>query len=85
MSALYLMISSLLALTLGPSSVAFFTDYVFHSDAAVGASLSAVHLLFAPVALLVFALGLRPMRRAVDLASAATTLREAAAMPWPGT
>jgi MFS family permease len=69
-SALYLMISSLLAMSLGPSTVAFFTDYVFHNDAKLGASVSATYLVFAPIALAAFLLGLKPMRRAVALAAA---------------
>jgi MFS family permease len=64
-SALYLMISSLMAMTLGPSTVAFFTDSVFHRDAAIGASMSATVLIYAPIALLAFTLGLGPMRSAV--------------------
>jgi MFS family permease len=69
-SALYLMVCSLAAMTLGPSTVALFTDKVFHSDAAIRGSLSATYLIYAPIALLAFALGLKPMRRAVGLSMA---------------
>ncbi len=65
MSAVYLMVSGLAAMTLGPSTVALFTSKVFHDDARIGDSLSATFLIFAPIALVAFLLGLAPMRRAV--------------------
>jgi MFS family permease len=69
-SAAYLMISALAAMTLGGSTVSWFTDHVFHSDAKIGASMSATYLLFAPIAFLAFFIGLKPMRKAVELAVA---------------
>lgn len=70
MSAVYLMVCGLAAMTLGPSSVAFFTDKVFHSDARIGDSLTLTFLVFAPIALTAFIFGLAPMRRAVAAAGA---------------
>lgn len=49
--ALYLMISNLVGLTLGPLLVALLTDNFFHDDAAVGLSLSLLPLLTTPLAL----------------------------------
>ncbi|HEX7781716.1 MAG TPA: MFS transporter [Sphingobium sp.] len=64
-SALYLMVCGLFAQTMGPTTVAFFTDYVFHRDTAINMSLSATCLLYAPIALVAFLIGLKPMRDAV--------------------
>ena len=64
-SALYLMVCGLFAQTMGPATVAFFTDYVFRRDSAINMSLSATCLLYAPIALIAFFVGLRPMRDAV--------------------
>ncbi|MDB5430153.1 MAG: transporter [Caulobacter sp.] len=67
-SALYLMIAGLLAMTLGPSTVGFITDYVLHDEKRIGLALSLTFLTFSPIALIAFWLGLKPMRRAVELA-----------------
>lgn len=64
-TALYLMTVSLFAQTMGPATVAFFTDYVFHRDRAINMSLSLTCLVYAPIALVAFAVGLKPMRAAV--------------------
>jgi MFS family permease len=67
-SAFYLAVCSLIAMTFGPQTVAFFTDTVFHNDAAIRASMSCTFLLYAPIALAAFVLGLKPMRDAVTRA-----------------
>jgi MFS family permease len=41
-TAVYMLVVTLVGLALGPSLVAAVTDYVFHDDAAVGASISIV-------------------------------------------
>ncbi|MEQ1488991.1 MAG: MFS transporter [Terricaulis sp.] len=62
--ALYLMISNLLGLTLGPLLVALLTDNVFRDDAAVGLSLSVLPLLTTPLAIAGILLCWGPYRRA---------------------
>jgi MFS family permease len=64
-SALYLMVCGLFAQSMGPTTVAFFTEYVFRKDTAINMSLSATCLLYAPIALIAFLIGLKPMREAV--------------------
>lgn len=49
-SATYLLVFSLLGLGIGPSSVAFVTDYMFENDDMVGWSMVIVTLVTAPVA-----------------------------------
>jgi MFS family permease len=62
--ALYLMISNLVGLTLGPLLVALLTDNVFRDDAAVGLSLSMLPLLTTPLAIAGILLCWGPYRRA---------------------
>jgi MFS family permease len=69
-TALYLMTTALFAQTMGPATVGFLTDYVFHRDTAINMSLSLTTLLYAPIALIAFAVGLKPMRDAVARAGA---------------
>lgn len=69
-SALYMMVVNVIGMTLGPSVVAFFTDAVFGDPARVGDSIMLIYAIFGPLAVIVFALGLRPARRAVRDASA---------------
>lgn len=63
-TALYLMISNLFGLTLGPLAVALMTDRLFHSDAAVGHSLALLPLATTPLALAGLALCWSPYRKA---------------------
>jgi hypothetical protein len=49
--ALYLLISNLLGLTLGPLLVALGTDRIFHDDLAVGRSLALLPLVTIPLAI----------------------------------
>ncbi len=65
-SAVTGVVSSVLGGTFGPSVVAFFTDHVFHDDAKVAYSLALTNLIFLPLAALLFWLGMKPMRAAVD-------------------
>jgi MFS family permease len=65
-SALYLFVYQLIGLGLGPTAVAAFTDYVFKDDALVGRSVAAAIAIFGLIAALLFALGRRPMRRAIQ-------------------
>jgi MFS family permease len=72
MGAIYMLGMSFLGSALGPQVVAFFTDFVFHDDTRVGSSIVATLAIFTPAVLLLFALGLGPLRRAVDEAEAHT-------------
>lgn len=62
--ALYLMISNLVGLTLGPLLVALMTDYYFHNDSAVGQSLALLPLLTTPLALAGILICWTPYKRA---------------------
>jgi len=64
-SAIYLMVFNLLGLGLGPSIVAFFTDYWFGNDQAVGQSILLTFAIFAPIAAACFLVAASPMRRIV--------------------
>ncbi|HTE44716.1 MAG TPA: hypothetical protein VK636_05685, partial [Gemmatimonadaceae bacterium] len=63
--ALYFFVISLVSRTLGPSSVAWLTEYVFHNDAKVGYSLAIVNVVGMCVALTLFAFGLPAYRKTV--------------------
>jgi hypothetical protein len=63
---MYLFVYQMIGLGLGPSVVAAFTDYVFKDDALVGYSMAATIAIFGLAAALLFALGRRPMRRAIQ-------------------
>lgn len=62
MSALFIAIISIAGLTIGPSFPAFLTDFVFQDPAMVKYSLALTMAIFAPIAALFFALGMKPMR-----------------------
>jgi MFS family permease len=64
-AALYFLVLSLFSSALGPSLVAWCTDYVFHDDAAVRYSLAIVNVAGMTVALALFALGLASYRETV--------------------
>ena len=74
-SALFLLVSNLIALGIGTTVVALFTDRVFGAPAAVGHSMSIVNVAAATLATLLLAAGCRHYRRSLDrergLASAA--------------
>jgi MFS family permease len=65
-SALYLFVINLIGQTLGPFSVASLTDYYFKDEQAIGQSLMVVTVAGLALAGLVFALTLRPFRRAAE-------------------
>jgi MFS family permease len=65
-AALYLFISIVLGIGLGPSLIAAVTDFVFHDDNMLGASMALVAVILLPLAALMFALGQSSMRKAVD-------------------
>ena len=69
-TAMYLFLFNLIGFGLGPLVIAAFTDYLFHSEAAIGYSISLSFAIFGPVACLVFWYGLKPYRDSVRRARA---------------
>jgi MFS family permease len=64
-TAVYFFFLNLCGIGLGSTVVAYFTDKVFHADAAVGDSIAVVIGAAAPVAALLLWLALRPHRNAI--------------------
>ncbi len=69
-SALYQFVINLIGLTLGPTSVALFTDYVFAGEEYVGYSIALMIVLTAPIAVLLLGLGLKHYRQSIEQISA---------------
>lgn len=67
-SALFVLVFNLMGMCLGPPSVAFMTDFVFHDPAKVNLSLLSIYVVVALLATLLFRLGLSSARRAVESA-----------------
>ena len=65
-TAVYLFVINLIGLGIGPSAVAYLTQYVYRDDAAVGRSLAWVTLAAHVAAAVCLRAGLRPFVRAVD-------------------
>lgn len=65
-SALFLLVSNLIALGIGTTVVALFTDRVFGSPAAVGQSMSIVNLAASLLSALLLAIGCRQYRLSLD-------------------
>ncbi len=63
--ALYVLVVSLISRSLGPSSVGWLNDYVFHDPMAIGRSLAIVNVVGMTTAIILFALGLAPFRRTI--------------------
>jgi MFS family permease len=64
-AALYFFVVSLVSTTLGPSSVAWLTDYVFHDEHAIRYSLAIVNVAGMTLALILLSAGLSSYRRTV--------------------
>jgi membrane protein implicated in regulation of membrane protease activity len=62
--ALVMLIMTVTATTIGPMSVAWFTDFVFGAPDKVGHSLAATCVLFVPLSMLLLVIGLPAARRA---------------------
>ena len=62
-SALYVFLANIIGLGLGPTIVALFTDHVFHSDLAIGHSLSATSAILGPLGALILLWGLKSYRK----------------------
>lgn len=65
-TAVYLLVTSLMGMGLGPTLLAAVTDFVFASDAALSRSLSVFGVTVIPVAALVMWTGLKRIDRVVD-------------------
>ena len=72
-SALYLFLSNLIGLGLGPTAIALFTDYVFADPQMVRYSLIAVVAIFNPIAVVLIGMSFGPYRRTVDNVHALTS------------
>jgi len=70
-SALYLLIVALFAMTVGPSMVGLLTDLVFKDPLKLHLSMASAYAVLGPIAIAAFWLGLGPMRRAVAQMDAA--------------
>jgi MFS family permease len=70
LNALFLLVMNGVGLGLGPTLVGALTDFVFHDDARLGASLALVFAVLAPLAALILWSGSRSMREAVGRAAA---------------
>ena len=64
--AVYFLVLGLLSRTLGPSSVAWVTDYVFHDEGAIRYSLVIVNVVVMTIALGLFAAGLGSYRKTLN-------------------
>jgi len=64
-SAAYLFVTSLLGTGLGPTLVGAFTTYLFQDDSKVGWAIALNAVIAAPLAALLYAFALKPMRQAV--------------------
>lgn len=69
-TAIFLIFFNFIGLGLGPTLVALFTQYVFHSDRLVGRSMSAAALTVGPIAVLIWCLAVKPYARSVERAKA---------------
>jgi MFS family permease len=68
-TAIYLFISNMCGIGLGPTFIAFFTDVVFQNDLAVGYSMSISVAIACPIGVLFFWRGLKPYRDGLESAS----------------
>ena len=75
MSALFLFVISVFGLGAGPSAVAALTDFVFHSDAALGRSLAVFILVVSACAAVLLACARGPFQAAVTRASSGSSSR----------
>ena len=71
-SAIYLFLTNLIGLGLGPTAVALFTDYVFGDPMMLRYSLIAVVVIFNPLAVLLIRASFKPYRDTTDRLQAAT-------------
>lgn len=65
-SALYLFVVNLIGLGIGPSAVAWCTDFYFHDDLKLRYSLVVVGVVAHVIAIAAFSLGLKPFRESVE-------------------
>lgn len=64
--AIYIFVVALMGMSLGPTTIAVITDYVFRDPLAVRYSIIVFTLIFSTLAFMLLYLGLKPYRRSVD-------------------
>lgn len=74
-SAIYLFINNIIGLGFGPTVVGLSTDYIFGNDASLNLSLVLTACLSMPVAIVLFAFGLRHYRASVEARELAEATR----------
>ncbi len=65
MTAVYLLVVSVIGAAFGPTTIALITDRVFKDPAAVGSSMALAAIIIGPIGILILSIGLRPFGRAV--------------------
>jgi MFS family permease len=66
LSAAWMLALNLISTTAGPTTVGFFTEYVFKDDMAVGSSVALVNCISAPIAGLLLWAAIGPFRNALE-------------------
>jgi MFS family permease len=69
-TALFLFVFNVIGFGVGPSAVAFFTDYIFRNESMIGYSLCATAAILGPLGALIYWLTLKPYGRSVLRAKA---------------
>jgi MFS family permease len=69
-TAIFLIFFNFIGLGLGPTLVALYTQYVFHSERLVGRSMSAAALTIGPIAVLLWFIAMKPYARSFERAKA---------------
>ena len=82
--AVYILTTAFIGMGLCPSSVAALTDYYFHDDAAVGASIAIMGTIAASLGALVFGFGVRAFERMAAADATAGTFPAPGAAPQRG-
>jgi MFS family permease len=70
MTGVFLVFYNLLGLGLGPTVVALYTEYVFHSERLVGRSMALTALTVGPIAALLWGFAMKPYARSLESAKA---------------
>jgi len=68
-SAMYLMVTSLVGMSMGPAFVGFLTEHVFQDVNSIGTALALAFGIFGPVVTLLFWIGCKPLRTAIAAAN----------------
>lgn len=71
-SAIYLFVNNIIGLGFGPLLIGLFTDYVYRDDAKIYLSLTSTAALSVPLAIVLFAYGMKYYRRSIEELEAQT-------------